>query len=200
MEAFLASAKLTRRPGLAEAPGTWPHAVLRVENLATYSRSRCHRCCARLATRRWPISRMLPMQSSCSLGSGMSSAGGCVATLQRPSRTAHREARGLIRHHAYPGMSFLMSHFHQPRTRGIDYCAAHFRFLNLTLRIQKFEALCGAPLGATCADLAPRTSAFTLGLGLSQSHTVVCTRTPCKIDIDDIDRLHIDNNGIYSSE
>ena len=100
MEAFLASAKLTRRPGLAEAPGTWPHAVLRVENLATYSRSRCHRCCARLATRRWPISRMLPMQSSCSLGSGMSSAGGCVATLQRPSRTAHREAGA---HITYPG-------------------------------------------------------------------------------------------------
>jgi hypothetical protein len=125
MEAFLASAKLTRRPGLAEARGTWPHAALRVENLATYSRSRCHRCCARLATRRWPISRMLPMQSSCSLGSGMSSAGGCVATLQRPSRTAHREARGLIRHHVPATRRHVISNVSfssQPVRRSV--CAA----------------------------------------------------------------------------
>ena len=130
MEAFLASAKLTRRPGLAEARGTWPHAALRVENLATYSRSRCHRCCARLATRRWPISRMLPMQSSCSSGSGMSSAGGCVATLQRPSRTAHREARGLIRHHVPATRRHVISNVSfssQPVRRSVGAQLALFR-------------------------------------------------------------------------
>ena len=106
MEAFLASAKLTRRPGLAEAPGTWPHAVLRVENLATYSRSRCHRCCARLALRGGGRSRRCFSDAEL-LQLGLRNvecraAGGCVATLQRPSRTAHREA-GAQRLITYPG-------------------------------------------------------------------------------------------------